>query len=186
MAFLDETGLTTLIQKMHEYYNEVEQTWAQNISDLQNQIADSSVSLEAIKAAWNGKTLALTDASISFASGSSSTSIGSGTAQFSDKVNAVNGFYQTSDETLKDFGKDIDIDFDELAKIPKKYFTWKKDTGASVKHIGTSAQEVAKIYPEVVKKDNDGMLSVDYALLSVIALAAVDKLYKEIEELKKK
>lgn len=39
------------------------------------------------------------------------------------KVQAGNGFFQTSDERLKDFGEDIKIDFDVLKSIPKKYFT---------------------------------------------------------------
>jgi ubiquinone biosynthesis protein UbiJ len=49
-------------------------------------------------------------------------------------------------------------------------------------HIGTSAQEVQKIYPELVSEDDK--LHVDYAKLSIIALAAIDKLHEENKELK--
>lgn len=94
------------------------------------------------------------------------------------------GFYDYSDERLKDFSGDIDIDFDELKNIPKKYFKWKSnDTNI---HIGTSAQEIQKIYPEIVKSDDDGILTVAYDKLSIVALAAIDKLYEENRQLKQR
>lgn len=96
----------------------------------------------------------------------------------------------SSDERLKNFENDIDIDFDKLKQIPKKYFTWKQDD-EKVLNIGTSAQEVEKIYPEIVDEnlnEDDGIFykSVDYSKLSIIALAAIDKLNERIVELEKK
>ena len=93
---------------------------------------------------------------------------------------AENGFFQSSDERLKTFGDNIKVDFDALSKMRKAYFTWndKPDTT----HIGVSAQEVQEIYPEVVT-ETGGQLSVDYAKLSVVALAAVDELHKKNVEL---
>lgn len=101
----------------------------------------------------------------------------------SSGINSKNGFYETSDERKKNFSGDIKIDFNKLKTIPKKYFTWKSDKENKL-NIGTSAQEVQKVYPELVK-DHNGELSVDYAKLSIVALAAVDKLNEEIELLKK-
>ena len=92
-------------------------------------------------------------------------------------------YYQTSDERCKDFGEDIEIDFDKLKSIPKKYFTWKSDETKKV-DLGTSAQKVRELYPELVGGDDDTTLSVDYAKLSIIALKAVDKLHEENEMLK--
>lgn len=93
----------------------------------------------------------------------------------------ASAFYMSSDETLKDFGKDIEIDFDRLKNLPKKYFTWKS---GGDKQIGTSAQEVQKLFPEIVGKKTDGTLTVDYSRLTMPALAAIDKLYAENQELK--
>ena len=93
-------------------------------------------------------------------------------------VYATNGFYETSDERKKDFAEDIDCDLDVLSKLPKKYFSWKDDESGS-RHIGTSAQEVQKLYPELVSTDEDGCLHLSYDKLSIVALAAIDKLREE-------
>ena len=94
--------------------------------------------------------------------------------------------YEGSDERLKDFGNDIEVDFEKLAELPKKYFTWKGDEAKSVQ-VGVSAQKLQKIYPNLVDLNEDtGYLSVSYEKLSVIALAAIDKLYEKIKELESK
>ena len=92
--------------------------------------------------------------------------------------------YATSDERLKNFGKDVEVDFNKLEKLPKKYFTWKDDKDG-VLNIGTSAQKLAEIYPEIVSV-NDDVYGVSYERLSIVALAAIDKLHKENEELKER
>lgn len=99
------------------------------------------------------------------------------------KIKSNLGFYQTSDIRKKILKSNIDIDFGKLASIPKKYFYW-KDKKFSERQIGTIAQELLKIYPELVSKDENGYYSVDYARLSIVALAAIDKLNNKIEELK--
>ena len=108
---------------------------------------------------------------------------------YATQMNATNGFYETSDARLKNFKDDIKA-LDVVSEIPTKYFTWKKDEVVEnidpVLHIGTSAQEIQKIYPDLVTENEEGELSVDYARLSVIALAAIKELKKEIDELKSK
>lgn len=93
-------------------------------------------------------------------------------------------FYETSDEHLKYFADNIPVDFDKLKEIRKSYFTWKDDkTGKT--QIGTSAQDVQKVYPELVSEDNKGNLTVDYAKLSIIALSAIDKLDERLSKIEK-
>lgn len=98
------------------------------------------------------------------------------------KVSATGGFFETSDARLKNFSNPIDIDFDKLSKLTKSYFTWVEGDNTD-RQIGVSAQEIKEIYPEIVSEKNDGTLTVAYDKLSVVALAAVDKLNEKIESL---
>lgn len=101
---------------------------------------------------------------------------------YATQMNASNGFYETSDARLKNFKDDIKA-LDTVDQIPTKYFTWKKDENQE-SQIGTSAQEIEKLYPELVSKIEDDTLTVDYAKLSIIALAAIKELKAEVESLK--
>lgn len=99
-----------------------------------------------------------------------------------------NATLQVSDEKLKEFKNNIDINFDKLKQIPKKYFTWKHDEDKLL-NIGTSAQELEKIYPELVSEYPEGdeiYKTVNYANLSIVALAAIDKLNDKIKILEEK
>ena len=91
--------------------------------------------------------------------------------------------YHASDETLKTFTSDVDINLDNLATIKKGMFYWNSDPD-KISHLGVTAQSVEALYPEIVSS-NEGHLSVDYAKLSVVALAAIDKLNERIKELEK-
>lgn len=112
-------------------------------------------------------------------------SLGSTTYRFLDgyfiNTFSSNGFYETSDETKKNFYEDIDIDLDKLAQLPKKYFSWKDDE-ENKRQLGTSAQELQKLYPELVYGES-GDLMVDYAKLSIVALKGIDKLNDKIKQL---
>ena len=66
----------------------------------------------------------------------------------------------------------------------KVYFKWKNNS-VSNNEIGMIAQDVQKIYPEIIY-DNNGQLSLAYDKLSVIALEAIDELYKKNQELERR
>ena len=93
--------------------------------------------------------------------------------------------YASSDERLKDFHGDINVDFDKLKEIRKQYFTWKQGDVTDMQ-IGTSAQDLQKVYPEIVNVDEKGLLAVSYERLAIIALAAIDKLHERIKNLEEK
>ena len=89
--------------------------------------------------------------------------------------------YQTSDETLKTFTEDLDVNLDNLASIKKGLFYWNSDE-YKVLDIGVTAQSLEPLFPELVT-ETDGIKAVSYSKLSVVALAAIDKLYKRVKEL---
>lgn len=103
----------------------------------------------------------------------------------SGTFSASGGFYETSDERLKDFSESIPVDFEKLKALKKNYFTWKDSDNVDTQ-IGVSAQEIKEIYPEIVSQGSDGKLQVAYDKLSVVALAAIDKLEDRVKVLEEK
>lgn len=97
-------------------------------------------------------------------------------------------FYETSDERLKTFEEDIDVDFEKLSKLRKSVY-FLNDDDLAIRHIGMSAQEVYEVYPQLidVRKDTtEQYMSLDYSKLSVVALKAIDKLYETNQKLEER
>ena len=92
------------------------------------------------------------------------------------------GFFETSDERLKDIVNPIVVDLDKLSKLRKVYFNWKDRLNSDLQ-LGMIAQDVQELYPELVSEIN-GQLNLSYEKLSVIALKAIDVLHHENNELK--
>ena len=96
--------------------------------------------------------------------------------------------YGASDERLKDNIKPIDNALDKVCSLSGNTFEWNeishRPTGK--KDIGVIAQEVEKVFPEIVDTRDSGYKAVDYQKLSAVLIEAVKELKTEIEELKDK
>lgn len=91
----------------------------------------------------------------------------------------------------------LDIDTDKLMELRPVTYQYKdeyKHLGKELKsgtQIGLIAEEVAEVFPElaILKQDEDGEIrvrNVDYEKLSILLLSQVQKLKREVEELKTK
>ncbi len=104
----------------------------------------------------------------------------------------VNGtFSNPSDIRLKKDIKPLTQALDKVEKINSVYYYWKKDEFpnrlfSSEKQIGFIAQDVEKVFPEVVHTDSEGYKSIDYAKMTVLLLQAIKEQQQEIEKLKQK
>lgn len=92
-----------------------------------------------------------------------------------------NAFYYMSDANLK---KNIETASDSLSKVLQLRgvtFNWKSTDKADV---GVVAQEVEKVYPEVVNTGSDGIKAVEYGHLVGPLIEAIKAQQKQIEDLK--
>lgn len=107
------------------------------------------------------------------------------TLNVTDKCNATNGFFQTSDIRKKNIKEELDLNkcYDMLDKCQEVLYTLKND---DKEQIGMIAQEVEEFFPEIISTDKDGYKSIDYSKLTVICLRMIKDLYKRIEKLENK
>lgn len=105
---------------------------------------------------------------------------------FAASVYAYSGFYESSDERLKNILKPVKVNLDDLSKLRKVYYLW-RDRSEDGIQLGMIAQDVQKLYPELVSVDKEtGYLSLAYDRLSVLALEAIDVLYNDYKKLKER
>lgn len=108
--------------------------------------------------------------------------IGNGQAGADGAYGAVHasGFFKESDIRLKSDIAPLRHTLDQICNIPTVEFNMHD------KHqIGTIAQDLENNFAEVVNTDSDGMKSVDYCMLGVIAIEGIKLLKQEVEDLKK-
>ena len=98
------------------------------------------------------------------------------------RVNS-SGFYQTSDIRLKNVIRNMSVSRQDIESIPTFYFKYKNSDRLD---IGTSAQEVQKIFPELVDKNpTNGILTIQYDKFGIIALEMIKNQFKELDNLRK-
>lgn len=108
--------------------------------------------------------------------------IGNGQAGADGAFGAVHasGFFKESDVRLKSNIVPLNHTLDQICNIPTVEFDMHD------KHqIGTVAQDLENNFAEIVNTDSDGMKSVDYCMLGVVAIEGIKLLRQEIEDLKK-
>lgn len=92
----------------------------------------------------------------------------------------ASGFFKESDVRLKSNIVPLNHTLDQICDIPTVEFDMHD------KHqIGTVAQDLENNFAEIVNTDSDGMKSVDYCMLGVVAIEGIKLLKQEIEDLKK-
>ena len=108
--------------------------------------------------------------------------VGNGQAGADGAYGAIHasGFFKESDVRLKSNIAPLNHTLDQICNIPTVEFDMHD------KHqIGTVAQDLENNFAEIVNTDSDGMKSVDYCMLGVVAIEGVKLLRQEIEDLKK-
>ena len=98
------------------------------------------------------------------------------------------GFFYSSDKTLKKNIKKITNPLERIIQLEGVSFNWKKDNQES---IGLIAQDVEKVFPEIVSTNKEGLKTVAYGNLIAPLIEAlkiqdnkIEQLIKEIEQLK--
>lgn len=108
--------------------------------------------------------------------------VGNGQAGADGAYGAVHasGFFKESDIRLKSDIAPLRHTLDQICNIPTVEFNMHD------KHqIGTIAQDLENNFAEVVNTDSDGMKSVDYCMLGVVAIEGIKLLKQEVGDLKK-
>lgn len=108
--------------------------------------------------------------------------VGNGQAGADGAFGAIHasGFFKESDVRLKSNIVPLNHTLDQICNIPTVEFD------IHDKHqIGTVAQDLENNFAEIVNTDSDGMKSVDYCMLGVVAIEGIKLLKQEVEDLKK-
>ena len=108
--------------------------------------------------------------------------VGNGQAGADGAFGAIHasGFFKESDVRLKSNIVPLNHTLDQICNIPTVEFDMHD------KHqIGTVAQDLENNFAEIVNTDSDGMKSVDYCMLGVVAIEGIKLLKQEVEDLKK-
>lgn len=75
---------------------------------------------------------------------------------------------------------------DSIAALPDSLKPTGKDPNPDIRYYGVSAQELQKLYPDLVMEGEDGYLSVNYSGLVPLLLRSIQELKTELDNLKGK
>jgi hypothetical protein len=99
------------------------------------------------------------------------------------------GYYQSSDQSLKNNVKPILNASEMIKNLNGKSYFWNQEYIKEAKldnhrHYGFMAQEVEKVVPEAVVKDEKGRYAVDYSSIIPVLVESQKLVLKDIESLK--
>jgi len=95
----------------------------------------------------------------------------------------ANAFYYTSDIRKKENVTNIENSLSKILQLQGISYNLK---GEEDKRMGFSAQDLQKVYPELVKEGSDGYLSIDGTGLIAPLVESIKEQQKKIEELEEK
>ncbi|MGI6378900.1 MAG: tail fiber domain-containing protein [Patescibacteria group bacterium] len=96
-----------------------------------------------------------------------------------DQTIGATAYVYNSDRNLKTNIKTIDNPLEKITRLRGVYFNWKRD---NTKGVGLIAQEVEKVFPELVKGE-EGNKGVEYGNLVAPLIEAIKEQQKQIEDL---
>jgi hypothetical protein len=98
-------------------------------------------------------------------------------------LQVANEITVTSSEKNKEHIKDIEMDVDDILKLNPKQYNYKED---SKLHYGLIAEDVEKIFPNLVSDHNNSGKSLNYLEILPLLLNKIKDLQNQIDELKRK
>jgi hypothetical protein len=101
-------------------------------------------------------------------------------------TNSSGGYFSVSDVRWKKDMEPLENVLPDILMLNGLKFNWRADEFPQMnfegsRQIGLIAQDVEKIYPELVKTDNNGYKAVNYEKLTVILLEGMKEQQKQIE-----
>lgn len=91
----------------------------------------------------------------------------------------ANSWSTFSDERLKKNFQPIPDALEKILSLNGYYYQWKSGEDQS-RQVGVKAQEIEKVFPEVVSEGTDGIKSVSYSNLIAPVIEAIKQLYEKI------
>jgi hypothetical protein len=104
-------------------------------------------------------------------------------------ASGANAWSAWSDERVKKNITPVDTELNNVLKLRPVFYNYKKDAETQPKRVGFIAQELQKVYPELVDEgemsvgDVDNVLTVETTSLIPYLVKAIQDLNKKVEEL---
>lgn len=92
--------------------------------------------------------------------------------------------YQNSDAVLKKNITPLSNSLHSIQQLSGYTYNWKDETRDSIIQIGLIAQELQKVYPQLVRENSEGVLSVNYSGLIPVLIEGIKEQQNQIEQLR--